>query len=531
MKKEQKAYIVGGGIAGLSAAAYLIKYGGISGKNIMVLEAAKKINGGSLDATKLSTGKQGYFMRGHRILEQKAYTCTMDLFSFIPSLDDPEKTVSDTIVEFNKNIKTYDKARLVENQKVIDGFPFNFGIRDKIDLMRVLMRSEASLGSLRIEDFFRPSFFETNFWYEYCTVFAFQPWHSLAEFRRYALRSIHAIPYFETLECISTAPMNQYESMVLPLLNWLEDEGVIFKDHCLVENLDFEKVEGKDVVSAILCNEKGDDKKIKINDTDYVFVTNGSMTTGSTMGSMKKAPELNADKTNTAWQLWDNLSLKNSEFGNPAVFNTRVDESKWESFTITFRDPLFFDLMEKFTKNKTGEGGGTSFKSSNWMMSIALPHQPHFRDQPENVTVAWGYSLYVDKVGNYIKKKMSECTGEEILRELCYHLGFEKEMEAIVKSAVSIPCMLPYTTSQFLTRSIGDRPAVLPTSTKNLAFLGQFCEVKDDIVFTDEYSVRSAQIGVFGLLGLDKKISPLYKGHKEFGVLYRMFKAVFLKMC
>ncbi len=424
MKTSKKAYIIGGGIAGLASAAYLIHDGKIAGKDITIIEASKKMDGGSLNAEKLKESG-GYFMRGHRILDKKAYTCLFNLFSFIPSLENPSRSVTDDIFAFNKTIKTYDKARLIENQKIINGEPFNFNLKDKLDLMKILFRSEKSLANLQIKDYFQPSFFRTNFWFEYCTVFAFQPWHSLIEFRRYIFRSMHAIPYFENLASIMATPYNQYESMVLPLLKYLKNEDVNFKSSCLVLNLNFTKINEQDTVTEILYSENKQNKKIKVTPKDYTFVTNGSMTTQSTIGSMQKAPQLNRNKLNTAWTLWDNLAMKNPEFGKPIIFNNSIDKSKWQSFTITFKTPLFFNLMEKLTGNKPGTGGGTTFKSSNWLMSITLPHQPHFKNQPKNVTVCWGYALSVDKKGNYIKKKMSDCNGEEILRELCYHLGFE----------------------------------------------------------------------------------------------------------
>jgi oleate hydratase len=71
---------------------------------------------------------------------------------------------------------------------------------------------------------------------------------------------------------------------------------------------------------------------------------------------------------------------------------------------------------------------------------------------------------------------------------------------------------MPYITSQFLVRKAGDRPLVVPKGSTNLAFLGQYAELPDDVVFTVEYSVRSAQIAVDTLMKLDKKPSPIYKG-------------------
>lgn len=69
---------------------------------------------------------------------------------------------------------------------------------------------------------------------------------------------------------------------------------------------------------------------------------------------------------------------------------------------------------------------------------------------------------------------------------------------------IPCPCMMPYITSQFLPRSSGDRSERIPEGAKKLAFIGQYCEMPDDVVFTVEYSVRSAQTAIHSLLGLEK---------------------------
>jgi oleate hydratase len=115
---------------------------------------------------------------------------------------------------------------------------------------------------------------------------------------------------------------------------------------------------------------------------------------------------------------------------------------------------------------------------------------------------------------------MSECTGAEVLKELCSHLGFTDDLPLILDTSVCIPCMMPYITSQFMPRREGDRPPVVPEGSTNVAFIGQFCEIPDDVVFTVEYSVRSAQIAVYSLLGLDKRVSSLYKGYHDPRVLF-----------
>jgi oleate hydratase len=86
--------------------------------------------------------------------------------------------------------------------------------------------------------------------------------------------------------------------------------------------------------------------------------------------------------------------------------------------------------------------------------------------------------------------------------------------------------MMPFITSQFLQRAAGDRPDVLPKGTHNLAFIGQFCEIPDDVVFTVEYSIRSAQLAVYGLLRLHLKPPEVYKGAFDPRVMLQAFRAL-----
>jgi oleate hydratase len=251
------------------------------------------------------------------------------------------------------------------------------------------------------------------------------------------------------------------------------------------------------------------------------------MTASSSLGSMTSPPTLGTKEESGSWALWESLAKDHSEFGNPAAFNSNISESKWLSFTATLRDPAFFSLMEKFTGDPAGTGGLVTFIDSNWLMSIVLPHQPHFVNQPKDVDVFWGYGLFPDEVGNYVNKKMSDCTGLDILEELSYQLRFDVQIPLISRTSTCIPCMMPFITSQFMPRVKGDRPLVRPTGTTNIAFIGQYCEMPDDVVFTVEYSVRSAQTAVFSLLHLDKEVSPLYKAQHHIEVLLNSLKALF----
>jgi oleate hydratase len=252
------------------------------------------------------------------------------------------------------------------------------------------------------------------------------------------------------------------------------------------------------------------------------------MTACSSLGTNATPPEPlpTAEEALTApdgaWQLWSSLANPSlnphsSAFGNPANFYTRIPESNWLSFTVTLKNPEFLEKLEVVTGNKAGTGALVTFKDSNWLMSIVVPHQPHFLNQPENVQVFWGYGLFPDKVGNIIQKPMSECTGAEILQELLGHLNFPEQ--PTLENTITIPCMMPYITAQFLTRKHGDRPEVVPKGSTNLALMGQFVEIPKDTVFTVEYSVRCAQMAVHELMGTKEKPKDIYMGEHNVKVL------------
>jgi oleate hydratase len=163
-------------------------------------------------------------------------------------------------------------------------------------------------------------------------------------------------------------------------------------------------------------------------------------------------------------------------------------------------------------------------KVEGWFQSFDLPLQPHYPDQPQNVEVLWGYGLHPNEVGNYIQKPMTECSGDEILQELLYHLNYLDKYEEMLPHVKVITTMMPYITSQFMPRTLHDRPQVIPEGCTNLAFMGQFVELEGDVVFTVETSVRTAMIAVYRTLHLDKPITPLFKGQYDIRVVMAFWK-------
>ncbi len=509
-----KAYLVGSGIAALSAAAFLIRDGGFAGRDIHLFEEQQEI-GGSLDAG--GTPQAGYTMRGGRMFESR-FRCTFDLLEGVPSLDDPAKSVTQDILDSHEEFPWDDAARLVaQGGRIVDGHAMGFSERHRLELVGCLATPERMLDGKRITDCFAEDFFTTDFWYMWCTTFAFEPWHSAIEFRRYLKRFVHLFPEFESMSGIYRTRYNQYDSIVRPLTAWLRDRGVTIHTGTRVADLALKP--GGTTVQRILFADGRDE--VQVAPDDLVFVTNGSMTADSGYGSHTQAPPSpRPGRSPDSWLLWHRIARGRKDFGNPAVFDRNVKESAWESFTVTAEDPAFLTWMEAFTGRATGRGGLLTLTDSNWLLTVVVNRQPVYQQQPEGVFVWWGYGLFPDRPGNAVRKPMSECTGEEILQEVLHHLNVEAAVsERVLGDSTVIPCLMPYITSQFLVRSHGDRPQVVPKGSTNLAFIGQFAEVPDDVVFTVEYSVRTAWTAVAQLLKLDKQPPAVHKGHHDPHVL------------
>ena len=505
-------YFVGSGIASLAGAAFLIRDAGISGKDILIFEESHDF-GGAFDAH--GDAEAGYYMSGSRMFEAK-YVCTFDLMSSIPSISDPSISVKEETDRAEKESPWLAKARLVDrNGKIVNFHEMSFNEKDRLDLIAIQAKPESMLDSKRISDCFDEQFFHTNFWFEYCTIFAFERWHSAIEFKRYLLRFAHHFSTMDTQEGIYRTLYNQYDSMAVPLVRWLKSHGVRFQFHARVVDLDFAPTGSTLTVTGIHYEKEGSADKIDVARADRVFVTNGSMTADKAFGSMDTPPAFDRSKKAGAWRLWETLAGARPQFGNPSAFDNHTNESSWISYTVTVKDPLFFKLMEEFSGSKAGTGGLITFKESSWLITISIFHQPFFANQPEGTFVWWGYGLFHDRVGDYVKKTMAECTGAEILEEVLGHLHFDQHKDEIIAASNCIPCMMPYITSQFLVRGGKDRPKVIPDGSTNLAFLGQFAEQPDDVVFTVEYSIRSAQSAVYALMNLGRQPPPVYKGFHD----------------
>jgi oleate hydratase len=517
-----KSYLIGGGIASIAAAILLIRDAGWDGSQIQVFEAADVL-GGSLDGS--GNPADGYVIRGGRMFEAH-FGCTFDLLHSIPTCHDPAVSVADDIRQFTQEIVTSSQCRLVINGKRVEAPTFELSLPDKLKLIRLVSSSERSLGNRSIEDYFSKAFFISNFWIMWSTMFAFQSWHSLAECRRYMRRFMHLLPGFNRLEGIHRTRLNQFDSIVTPCVTWLKNHGVTFHLNSPVHNIAFNAAGTQ--ITGIDYLQTGTRKHTPINAYDRVFITLGSMTEGSSLGTMTEQPKhQSAPDPFGAWSLWQQIAAVSSRFGNPSTFAADPGKTLWDSFTVTLENQEFFDYMETFTGNAAGTGGLVTFKDSGWMLSVVLAHQPHFANQPEDTWVFWGYGLHPWLHGNAVDKPMLDCSGQEILQELCHQLKLDADTaRRMFEGARCIPCHMPYITTQFMPRNQSDRPKVVPAGAENFAFLGQFCELPHDTVFTVEYSVRSAQTAVYGICDQPRPTTPIYKGFSDFGVVTSALKTI-----
>ena len=448
------------------------------------------------------------------------FECLWDMYRSIPSLEVPGASYLDEYYWLDKKDPNSSNCRLIYkrgNRYPTDG-EYGLGKCSK-EIVKLIMTPESEIEGKTIEDFFSDEFFETNFWAYWSTMFAFEKWHSLAEMRRYCMRFIHHIDGLPDFTALKFNKYNQYESMVKPVLAYLKDHGVHIDYDVHVDNVIVDHKDGKKIAKKIVMTKNGKQSDIDLTPDDLVFVTNGSITESSTYGDQNNPAPI-THKKGSSWKLWENLAAQDSDFGHPDVFCEDIPERSWfVSATTTMKTKKLAPYFERLTKRslydgRVNTGGIVTIMDSNWGLSFTIHRQPHFKSQKPNEIVIWIYALYSDTEGNYIKKRIVDCTGKEICEELLYHLGVpveEIEEDASEENMNTVPVYMPYITSYFMPRRDGDRPAVVPDGSENIAYIGNFAESPTrDTVFTTEYSVRTAMEAVYTLLNVDRGVPEVF---------------------
>lgn len=522
--ENKSAWFVGSGLAALAGAAFLIRDGQMRGNRITILEQ-QSLPGGALDG--IEEPKKGFVIRGGREMEEH-FECLWDLYRSIPSLEIEGISVLDEFYRLDKDDPNLSLQRATVNRGEdahTDGL-FTLSERAQKETVKLFLATREEMENKRINEVFGPEFLDSNFWLYWRTMFAFEEWHSALEMKLYLHRFIHQIAGMPDFSTLKFTKYNQYESLVMPLVKWLRDQGVTFQFGTEVTDVDFDIAPGRKQATRIHWRCEGVEGGANLGPDDLVFMTIGSLTENSDNGDHHTPAKLDTGPA-PAWDLWRRIAAKDPAFGRPDVFGAHIPETKWESATVTTLDARIPKYIAKIAKRdpfsgKVVTGGIVTAKDSAWLLSWTVNRQPHFKAQPKEQIVVWVYGLFVEKPGDYVKKPMQDCTGEEITREWLYHMGVPVEdiPQLAANGAKTVPVMMPYITAFFMPRQAGDRPDVVPEGAINFAFIGQFAESKQrDCIFTTEYSVRTPMEAVYTLLNVERGVPEVFNSTYDIRML------------
>ena len=530
--EKKSAYIIGTGLAGLTAAFYLVRDGQIPGNHIHLLEKLE-LAGGSCDGYK--DVHKGFYMRGGREMDNH-FEIMWDVFRDVPSIETPNVSVLDEYYWLNKHDPNYSLCRATVN-KGEDAHTDKLFKLDKdsaMALSQLFITPEADLEEKKISDVLPKSFWETNFWLYWQTMFAFQKWSSALEMKRYLCRYVHHIDGLPDFSALRFTKYNQYESMILPLIEYLKKHDVDVQFGMDVKNVIIEDVDGKKTAKELIYVKDNKEQSIPLTADDLVFITNGCCTDTSCYGDQTHAPDLShfVNGQGESWDLWKNIAkqAKHDEYGHPDVFCSDTEATNWMSATVeTSNEDIIQHIMNICKRDpragKVTTGGIVTVKDSvnNWFLSWTINRQPQFRSQNKDTVLVWLYALHTDTEGNYIKKAMRDCTGEEICQEWLYHIGMdESKIKDYSENACNTTtCFMPYINAFFQPRKNVDRPKVVPEGAVNFAFIGQFAETPRDTIFTTEYSMRTGMESVYTLLNVDRGVPEVWGSQYDIRELLR----------
>ncbi|MGN8855771.1 oleate hydratase [Catenibacterium mitsuokai] len=530
--EKKSAYIIGTGLAGLTAAFYLVRDGQMPGNHIHLLEKLE-LAGGSCDGYK--DVHKGFYMRGGREMDNH-FEIMWDVFRDVPSIETPNVSVLDEYYWLNKHDPNYSLCRATVN-KGEDAHTDKLFKLDKdsaMALSQLFITPEADLEDKKISDVLPESFWETNFWLYWQTMFAFQKWSSALEMKRYLCRYVHHIDGLPDFSALRFTKYNQYESMILPLIEYLKKHDVDVQFGMDVKNVVIEEVDGKKTAKELIYIKDNEEHSIPLTADDLVFITNGCCTDTSSYGDQTHAPDLShiVNGQGESWDLWKNIAkqAKHDEYGHPDVFCSDTEATNWMSATVeTSNEDIIQHIMNICKRDpragKVTTGGIVTVKDSvnNWFLSWTINRQPQFRSQNKDTVLVWLYALHTDTEGNHIKKAMRDCTGEEICQEWLYHIGMdESKIKDYSENACNTTtCFMPYINAFFQPRKNVDRPKVVPEGAVNFAFIGQFAETPRDTIFTTEYSMRTGMESVYTLLNVDRGVPEVWGSQYDIRELLR----------
>lgn len=535
---KSKAIMIGAGLSNMAAAVYLIQDGHWDGKDIKFYGVdmhGANDGGATTDFTNEYWNKNhpmenttGYVARGGRMLNYRTYVDLMDLLDRVPSVTEPGMTAAEDTRDFDAKHRTYDIARLMQGGKgIINAGKLGFNNKDRTLLTKLIMMpdsEETKLDNVSIAEYFKddPHMFQTNFWYMWETTFAFRTQSSAQELRRYMHQMIYEFTQIEHLVGVNRTRYNQFESMILPLIKYLQGQGVTFIDNKIVKDWQFKDTPMQDEITVtglvIEDAQTGETEEVEVDDDTAVIFTNGSITDSATMGDYNTPAPENMDYGVSA-SLWKKATERFYNLGTPDKFFNDRNASEWVSFTLTTKNHLFLNEIVRITTQEPGNALNsflsttpiTPLNQKDVNMSIVVHHQPHFTTQQPNETVLWGYFLYPRRQGEFVNKPYIKMTGKEMAQELIGQLSKvdpgpgnikDKKKEILDSIINNIPVYMPYASALFNNRAKSDRPEVLPKHSTNLAFTGEFAEQPYQMIFTEQSAVRSGEIAAYHFAGV-----------------------------
>lgn len=535
---KSKAIMIGAGLANMAAAVYLIQEGHWNGSQITfysIDDHGSNDGSAASDAANEYWNKnhpmentKGFVARGGRMLNYRTYVDLMDLLSRVPSATEAGMTAAEDTRDFDAHHRTFDKARLMEGGKgIINGGKLGFNNKDRMLLTELLLMpdsKEEKIDNVTIADYFRddPHMFATNFWYMWETTFAFRTQSSAQELRRYMHQMIYEFTQIEHLVGVNRTRYNQFESIMLPLINYLKDQGVNLVLNRRVTDFEFKDTPMQDEITVtglkMTNTETNEEEHVDVDDQTAVIFTNGSITDSATLGDFNTPAAENMDY-GAAASLWKKATERFYNLGNPDKFFNDRNASEWVSFTLTTSDHTLLNEITRITTQVPGNALNSFISTSpitplgqkDVNMSIVVHHQPHFTTQKANESVIWGYFLYPRRRGEFVQKEYIKMTGKEMAEELLGQLSkvdpgpgniMDKKQEIMDSIINCIPVYMPYASALFNNRAKSDRPKVIPEHSTNLAFTGEFAEQPYQMVFTEQSAVRSGEIAAYHFTGI-----------------------------
>ena len=387
------------------------------------------------------------------------------------------------------------------------------------ELMKLFFTREEDLYDKQFSEFVGEDFFRSNFWVYWQTMFAISAWHGALEMKRYMTRFIHHFGGFSDLSTIKWTRYNQFDSLIRPLLVWLEQQGVTIQYDTRVTNVVFDISPERKVARRIEWLRGGQRGGLDVTENDLVLITNGSPVESTAWGDHHTPAMLDTEiREGSIWAMWRNIAAQDPAFGRPDKFCTHTDKSNYVSACLRTLDDKVPPYIEKICQRdpflfegNIVTGGLVTVRDSNWLLSWNVEREPHFTDQPHDMLLGHATARTVSTgPATTSRRRCATAPARRSPRSGSTTSGCRSTRSPSWPPTRSVcqPCMMPYITAFFLPRG-GRRPARrrAPGHAVNFGFLGQFAESSPrDAIFTVEYSIRTAMEAVYTLLGIERGV-------------------------